>query len=55
VSGFDPRTLREELREVGLELVQDLDGPELVRFCDRAGINRLESTSASHIAVVRVG
>jgi len=55
VSGFDPRTLREELREVGLELVQDLDGPELVRLYDSAGINRLESTSASHIAVARVG
>lgn len=55
VSGFDPLTLREELREVGLELLQDLDGPELVRLYDSSSINRLESSSASHIAVARAG
>ncbi len=55
VSGFDPLTLREELREAGLELLRDLDGPELVRLYDGSGINHLESAPASHIAVARRG
>jgi len=54
LSGFDPRTLAETLRGVGLDLVEDLDGPALTaRYCaDRA--DGLTGGTVGHVAVARV-
>jgi hypothetical protein len=54
VSGFDPSALRELLGETGLELVEDLGGPQLVRRYDGDGANGLRSSGASRIALARV-
>jgi methyltransferase (TIGR00027 family) len=54
ISGFDPAALEQELRQVGLTLVEDLNGPEIVKRYDSAGTNGLQSSPTSHIAWVRV-
>jgi methyltransferase (TIGR00027 family) len=54
VSGFDPSSLREELAAIGLELIEDLTGPQLVRRYDGDGANGLRSSGASRIALARV-
>jgi len=54
LSGFDPRTLGRTLRGVGLELIEDLDGPGLTaRYCaERA--DGLSGGTLGHVAVARV-
>jgi methyltransferase (TIGR00027 family) len=54
VSGFDPTTLPDELRAIGLELVEDLGGDQLAaRYC--AGrTDRLRPAARGHVARVRV-
>jgi methyltransferase (TIGR00027 family) len=54
LSGFDPETLREQLRTTGLLLLEDLDGHQAVARYDASGLNGLRSSAASHIAHVRV-
>ncbi len=55
VSGFKPREMPGYLRSLGLELVQDLDGPELEqRYFNAARSPRLASSPDSHIALARV-
>lgn len=53
-SGFDPQTLAAELRELGLLLMEDLDGDQLLAQYDSAGSNGLQSAAAAHIAHARV-
>jgi methyltransferase (TIGR00027 family) len=52
--GFNPATLPQELLHLGLELLEDLSGPRLVRRYDRSGIHGLRTTMTSHIARARV-
>jgi methyltransferase (TIGR00027 family) len=54
LSGFDPRTIGEELQEAGLELLEDLNGDQMVARYDPDGVNGLQSNSLAHIAHVRV-
>ncbi|MEJ8851429.1 class I SAM-dependent methyltransferase [Variovorax rhizosphaerae] len=54
LSGFDPATLADELREIGLDLLEDLSGLEVAARYDKAGVNGLRSSAAAHIAHVRV-
>jgi methyltransferase (TIGR00027 family) len=54
LSGFNPSTLRQELLQVGLELIEDLTGPQLLQRYDREGINGLQTMLTSHIARARI-
>jgi methyltransferase (TIGR00027 family) len=50
LSGFDPGAIREQLHGVGLQLLEDLDGDQMVARYDEAGANGLQSNAAAHIA-----
>jgi methyltransferase (TIGR00027 family) len=54
LSAFDPTALEHDLREVGFELVEDLDDIRLVQRYDPLGANRLRAARRSHIARARV-
>ncbi len=54
LSGFDPGTIEEQLRAVGLQLIEDLDGDRMVARYDRSGANGLRSNAAAHIVHARV-
>jgi methyltransferase (TIGR00027 family) len=54
VSGFHPDALEQDLREIGLELEEDLDDTQILDRFDPTGANGLVSTATSHIARVRV-
>jgi methyltransferase (TIGR00027 family) len=54
LSGFNPKTLAAELSDVGLQLLEDLDGNQMVARYDRAGANGLQSNEAAHIAHARI-
>ena len=54
VSGFHPDTLEQDLREIGLELEEDLNDIQILDRFDPSGANGLLPTATSHIARVRV-
>ncbi len=54
VSGFDPATLPELLRKVGMKLIEDIAGPQLVQRYDAPGTNGLRSSNDSRIALARI-
>ncbi|MEJ8856850.1 SAM-dependent methyltransferase [Variovorax robiniae] len=54
LSGFDPATLADELRECGLVLLEDLSGDQTTARYDKDGVNGLRSSGAAHIAHARV-
>ena len=54
VSGFDPFTLANDLRDVGLNLEEDLDDRQVLQRFDPSDANGLRSASISRIARVRV-
>ena len=54
LSGFDPGAIREQLQDVGLQLLEDLNGDQMVARYDEAGANGLQSNAAAHIAHTRV-
>jgi methyltransferase (TIGR00027 family) len=54
VSGFDPALLPGELAELGLELIEDVNGPDLAERYGRTGARSLPTASASRFALVRV-
>jgi methyltransferase (TIGR00027 family) len=54
LSGFEPQTLPAELRDCGLELLEDVDGLQVAERYDRTGSKGFERHSASHIALARV-
>jgi methyltransferase (TIGR00027 family) len=51
ISGFNPAELACDLQQVGLELVEDLDGPQMSQ---RYRTNALRPTASMHIALARV-
>jgi methyltransferase (TIGR00027 family) len=53
-SGFDPATLPGLLRDTGFELLEDLNGVELLQRYDAEGVNGLQSNPAAHIVHARV-
>jgi O-methyltransferase involved in polyketide biosynthesis len=54
VSGFHPVDLADDIRHLGLELVEDLNDFQLVERYDPAGVNGLKPADRSHIARVLV-
>lgn len=54
LSGFGPATLPGLLRDAGFELLEDLDGPELLQRYDPEGVNGLQAHAGGHIAHARV-
>lgn len=54
MSGFHPASLAADLREVGLDLVEDLNEFQMAQRFDPAGINGLRPLDRSHVALVRV-
>jgi methyltransferase (TIGR00027 family) len=54
LSGFDPGAIREQLLSVDLQLLEDLNGDQMVARYDRSGANGLRSNAAAHIAHARV-
>jgi len=54
LSGFDPKEIGNDLMNVGLELVEDLDGWGMSQRYARSGPNALQPTGSLHIALARV-
>jgi hypothetical protein len=54
ISGFDPKELANELRQVGLELVEDLDGQMMSERYRRIAANPLRPHASSHVALAHV-
>ncbi|MBX3024966.1 class I SAM-dependent methyltransferase [bacterium] len=55
ISGFDPTSLTAELRDLGLDLIEDLTGQQLTeRYCAGRS-DGLAAGRAGHVARVRVG
>jgi methyltransferase (TIGR00027 family) len=54
VSGFNPREIASDLDQVGLELVEDLDGKRMSERYRRGGANGLRPPDSMHIALARV-
>lgn len=54
LSGFDPGAIREQLLGVDLQLLEDLNGDQMVARYDPSGANGLQSNAAAHIAHARV-
>jgi methyltransferase (TIGR00027 family) len=52
ISGFDPKEIESDLRQAGLELVEDLDGTEMSERY--GGIDALRARGTTHIARARV-
>lgn len=54
LSGFNPATLPGLLRDTGFELIEDLNGEELLQRYDPEGVNGLKANAGGHIAHARV-
>ena len=54
LSGFDPKVLAEQLQGVGLLLIEDLNGNQMLDKFDAAGSNGLLAASGAHIAHAKV-
>ena len=54
LSGFNPASLKAQLRDTGFELLEDLNGDEMVARYDSASVNGLRSDPAAHIVHARV-
>ncbi|GAB4558326.1 MAG: class I SAM-dependent methyltransferase [Rhizobacter sp.] len=54
LSGFNPAGLRAQLQSSGIQLLEDLNGNEMVARYDADGINGLESNSAAHLVHARM-
>ena len=52
-SGFDPATLPALLQDVGLTLVEDVNGEELAARYDPAALNGLQGVAPAHVAHAR--
>jgi methyltransferase (TIGR00027 family) len=53
-TGFDPKEIANELKHVGLELIEDLDGWKMSERYGRAGANALQPAASLHIALALV-
>jgi methyltransferase (TIGR00027 family) len=54
LSGFDPKEIANDLMHVGLELIEDLDGPKMSERYGRTATNALQPSVSTHIALARV-
>jgi methyltransferase (TIGR00027 family) len=54
LSGFDPHRIAADLAQVGLELVEDLDGEQMFERYGRTRANPLRPSSSMHLARARV-
>jgi methyltransferase (TIGR00027 family) len=54
VSGFDPKEIANDLMDIGLELVEDLDGQKMSERYIRTRANTLQPPASMHIALARV-
>ncbi len=54
LSGFDPKSIDEDLHGAGLELIEDLDGPHMVERYHRGGADGWGLEPLCHIAHARV-
>jgi methyltransferase (TIGR00027 family) len=54
LSGFSPSTLARDLRNVGFDLLEDLDGSQLLQRYDPRSLNKLKPNLHSRIAHARV-
>jgi len=54
VSGFDPKEIASNLKQVGLELIEDLNGPRMSERYGRTGVNALQPLDSMHIVLARV-
>ena len=54
LSGFDPKEIANDLMHVGLELIEDLDGPKMSERYRRTGANALKPSVNMHIVHARV-
>lgn len=54
VSGFDPKEIANDLTQVGLELIEDLDGQRMSERYRRTGADALQPAASLHIARARV-
>lgn len=53
LSGFDPKTLPALLRDLGLSLLEDVNGEDLVARYDPAGLNALQGAAEAHVVHAR--
>jgi methyltransferase (TIGR00027 family) len=53
VSGFDPGEIANDLKQAGLDLVEDLNGPQMAERYGRTGANALRPSANMHIALAR--
>jgi hypothetical protein len=53
-SGFDPEEIANDLKHVGLELIEDLDEWKMSERYRRAGANSLQPAASLHIALALV-
>jgi methyltransferase (TIGR00027 family) len=54
VSGFNPKAIANDLMDIGLELVEDLDGQKMSERYMRTEANALQPPASMHIALARV-
>jgi methyltransferase (TIGR00027 family) len=54
LSGFDPKEIANDLMHVGLELIEDLDGPKMSERYRRTAANALKPSVNMHIVHARV-
>lgn len=55
VCGFDPAILGQDLRQLGYTVEEDLSDVDLVQLYDPQGLNNLQASGVSRVALVRVG
>ncbi len=54
LSGFNPAEIANDLKQTGIELVEDLDGPNMSERYRTAGANALRPPASMHIVLARV-
>jgi methyltransferase (TIGR00027 family) len=55
VSGFNPKEIANDLKQIGLELVEDLDGQKMSERYRTTGTNALKPRASTHIVLARLG
>jgi methyltransferase (TIGR00027 family) len=53
VSGFDPKTIANDLKQAGLDLIEDLDGHRMAERYGRIARHPLRPSSSMHIVLAR--
>jgi len=55
VSGFNPKEIANDLKQIGLELFEDLDGQKMSERYRTTGTNALKPRASTHIVLARLG